>query len=254
MSQKEKSLSSKLIPSDLNKGDTDRIFYQYENDPSKVIRLDTFEDLIERYENMANPIKVIELGKKLFSEIQMDYNIKVPVEIILDKDDKNKEIIYIITDKIEGISLEESLNEATPELLKKLEDLYISISKYYLDKLKNKEAHLADLNNTSQYIYGKKKGDTEKEIYFVDTDLYLNKGDLALLHNVKWLVRHMPIKFDGAIANIRKIIERPLSNNLSEKDRIIAEKEVKETMIFLNGLYKKGDKYDEVGFIPTSLD
>lgn len=248
----EKPLYSKLIPSDLNVGDTSRKFYQYKDDSSKVIRVDSMNDLVERYDNMANPKVVIELGKKLFQEIQTNYNIKVPSEIIVDKNQEDKDVVYIVTDKIDGVSLEKA--EETLEFLKKLEDLYISISKYYLDKLNSGEAHLADLNGTSQYIYGTKKENENPEIYLVDTDLYLNKGDVALLHNVKWLIRHMPKKFDEAIKNIRKIIETPLSKNLSEEERTTAEKEIKESLNFLNGTFKIGDEKDEEGFIPTSLD
>ena len=252
----KKSFYSRLVPSDLDKGDTNREFFQYNDDPSKIIRVDSLEELTDRYDNMVDPIKLVELSKKLFSEVNTNYNIKVPAEIILDKNIEDKDAVYIITDRVEGESIEKTFGkiERSSDFLEKLEDLYISISKYYLDKLKNKEAHLADLNNMSQYVYGKKKGDTKNEIYLVDTDLYLNKGDVALLHNVKWLVRHMPIKFDGAIENIRKIIETPLNDELSENDKIIAGKEINETLIFLDGLYKKEDKYDEVGFIPTTLD
>lgn len=250
--KEEKSLYSKLIPSDLNVENTSRKFYQCEDDSSKVIRIDSMDDLVERYDNMADPKVVIELGKKLFQEIQTNYNIQVPSEIIVDKNEENKDTIYIITDKIDGVSLEKA--EETPEFLKKLEDLYVSISKYYLDKLNSEEAHLADLNGTSQYIYGTKKGNENPEIYLVDTDLYLNKGDVALLHNVKWLIRHMPKKFDEAIENIRKIIETPLSKDLSEEEKIIAEKEIRESLSLLNGTFKIGDEKDEEGFIPTHLD
>lgn len=241
----------KLVPSDLNKGDTTRKFYQLDDDSSKVIRIDSMDDLTERYDNMADPTIVIEIGKKLFKEIQTDYNINVPSRIVVGKNKENKDTVYIITDKIDGVPLEKA--EETPEFLKKLEDLYVSISKYYLDKLNSKEAHLADLNSESQYIYGTKNKDEEPEIYLVDTDLYLNKGDVALLHNVKWLVRHMPKKFGEAIKNIRKIIETPLNKNLNDVERKMAEKEIKEALSFIDGTFKIGDEKDEEGFIPTPL-
>lgn len=247
-----KPLYLKLIPSNLNVGDTSRKFYQYKDDSNKVIRVDSMDDLIERYDNMANPSVIIELGKKLFKEVQTNYNIQVPSEIIVDKNEENKDTVYIITDKIDGVGLEKA--EETPEFLKKLEDLYISISKYYLDKLNSGESHLADLNGISQYIYGTKKGNENPEIYLVDTDLYLNKGDAALLHNVKWLIRHMPKRFDEAIKNIRKIIETPLNKDLSDSDRITAEKEIKESLSLLDGTFNNSDKNDDVGFIPNTFD
>ncbi len=247
-----KPLYSKLVPSDLNAGNTSREFYQYKDDSSKVIRIDSMDDLVERYDNLADPKVVIELGKKLFQEIQTNYNIQVPSEIIVDKNEENKDTVYIITDKIDGVSLEKA--EETPEFLKKLEDLYVSISKYYLDKLNSGEAHLADLNGASQYIYGTKKGNENPEIYLVDTDLYLNKGDAFLLHNVKWLIRHMLKRFDEAIKNIRKIIETPLSKDLSEKEKVMAEKEIQESLSLLNGTFKNDDTKDEEGFIPSHLD
>jgi len=244
-------LYSKLISSDLNIENPSRKFYQYKDDSSKVIRIDRMNDLVERYNNMADPKLVIELGKKLFQEIQTNYNIQVPSEIFFDKNEENEDVVYIITDRIYGVSLEKA--EETPEFLKKLEDLYVSISKYYLDKLNSGEAHLADLNSKSQYIYGIKKGNKNPEIYLVDTDLYLNKGDASLLHNVKWLIRHMPKKFDEAIKNIIKIIETPLSKDLKEEEKVMAEKEIQESLSLLNGAFNKSDKDDDVGFIPTPL-
>jgi len=245
-----KPLFSKLIPSDLNKGETNRRFYQFENDLSKIIRIDTFNDLKDRYENMVDPMTVVELGKNLFKEVQKDYNIQVPVEIIIDKNEKGEDCVFIVTEKIKGGSLEDI--EKSPEFLEKLESLYVSISKYYLDKLNTRQAHLADLNDISQYIYGKKEGDKSKEIYLVDTDLYINKGDASLLHNVKWLIRHMPYKFDEAIENIRNIIETPLREDLSNEDRARAEKEIQESLSILDGTFKRGNNTEE-GFIPTPL-
>ncbi len=236
---------SKLIASNING------FYELKNDPSKIIRIQSFNNIKETYGNNTDPKFVVELAKKLFNEIETNYNIPTPVEFVVGKNEKEEDVVYCITDKIEGESLDKI--ERTPELIKKIEDLYTSISKYYFDKFNTKEAHLADINATSQYVYGKKKGDVEPKIYLVDTDLYINKGDVALLHNVKWLVRHMPFKINEAEKYIREIIQQPLSQNLSDAEKLIAQKEIKESLNFLNGTYKQGDEIDDIGFISTLL-
>lgn len=247
----KKPLYLKITPSNLSSTNISRKFYQFKNNSNKIIRIDSMSDLAKRYHNLANPNIVIKLGKKLFQEIQTNYNICVPSKIIVEKNKKNEKLVYIITDKINGTSLEKT--KKTKKFLKELESLYVSISKYYLDKLNNKEAHLADLNNPSQYIYGTKNGEKIPKIYLVDTDLYLNKGDVALLHNVKWLIRHMPKKFNKAIKNIKKIIKTPLSKNLSSSEIIMANKEIEESLNLLNKKSKDSIKNDNIGFIPTPL-
>ncbi len=248
----KESFHSQLIKSDIERPGS-REFYEIidKNGNSKVIREESFEEIKERYSISTDPVFVANLGEKLFREVETNYNIKAPVDFFVDKNKDGKDVIYCTTDKIKGVDLEKA--EKTPEFLKKLEELYISISRYYLDKLNSKEAHLADLNNMSQYMYGKRKDDKEPQIYLVDTDLYLNKGDAFLLHNVKWLILHMPKRFDEAINNIKKILETPLAKDISDRDRLRAEKEIKESLNLLNGTSAINYELDEEGFIPSSL-
>lgn len=225
-------------------------FYELEKDPNKIIRVQKLSDIKEIYGENEDPNFVIELGRKLYKEIEEKYNIPAPVKFETGKNDNNEDVVYLITDKINGISLEEA--ESSPESKKQIEDTYISIAKYYADKYKNKEAHLADINALSQYVYGKRALDKEPKPYLVDTDLYINKGDAALLHNVKWLVRHLPFKIPEAEKYIREILEKPLAEDMSEEDNINAQNEINSSLNFLNGNNKE-DVGNEVGFIPTPL-
>lgn len=113
--------------------------------------------------------------------------------------------------------------------------------------------YLADINAGSNYVYGKKKGDLKPGIYLVDTDLLINKGYVSLLHNVKWLVRHMPFKIPGAQKYIEEILNAPMPKDLTEEEKIKAEKEIRDARAFLNGSVQEGDQVDDVGFIPTRL-
>lgn len=245
MTEKFSGLTPKLVNSEVPG------FHAYENDPSKVVRIQTFNQLKEIYGENTKPEAIVKLGQDLFTELNEKYNIPAPVKLDIVKNEKGENIVHIITDKIEGASLDKV--EPTPEVIMSVEKLYTSIAKYYNHKLHTGGAHLADINAGTQYIYGKKKGDTAPKIYLVDTELFINKGDVGLLHNVKWLVRHMPFKIPEAVKYIEEILNAPLSESLSDEEKIKARKEIKEARAFLNGTIKEGDEVDDTGFIPSKL-
>lgn len=245
MTEKFSGFTPKLVDSEVPG------FHAYENDPSKVVRTQTFNQIKEIYGEDANPEAIAKLGQDLFTELNEKYNIPAPVKLEIVKDEKGENVIHIVTDKIEGVSLDKI--EPNFKTVQMTESLYTSIAKYYNHKFNTGGAHLADINAGTQYIYGKNKGDTTPKIYLVDTDLFINKGYVSLLHNVKWLVRHMPFKIPEAQKYIEEILNSPLPENLTEEEKIKASKEIKEARAFLDGSIKEGDEVDNVGFIPTKL-
>jgi hypothetical protein len=245
MTEKFSGLTPKLVNSEVPG------FHAYENDPSKVVRTQTFDQIKEIYGENANPEAIVKLGQDLFTELNEKYSIPAPVKLEIVKNEKGENVVHIITDKIEGVSLDNI--DDTPEIVMSVEKLYTSIAKYYNHKLHTGGAHLADISAGTQYIYGKKKGDISPKIYLVDTDLFINKGYVGLLHNVKLLVRHMPFKNLDARKNIEEILNAPLPEDLTDEEKIKARKEIKEARAFLNGTIKEGDEVDNTGFIPNKL-
>ena len=248
---KEISFSDHLIESDVSpvhKG-SGKLF-EIKDNPDKIVRMESFEDLEHRYKGQVDPIVVAELGQKLYGELVEKYGINVLVEFVAGKDSGGKDVIYAIVDKIEGKDLDKI--EVTPELTVKVEKLYENIAQYYLDKFSQEQEdglYLADVNNASQYVYGKKKGDESPSIYLVDTDLYIRDGKVALCNVVLWLYRHMVSverkygkKFDRAREIIEQMTEAPFPQNITEEQRLAAEEIIRKTKGYLDGSIPIDDK------------
>lgn len=200
-----------------------RNFFEFEHNSDQIIRTESFNDLKKRYGEEANPIITVELGNRLYKELEDVYGIIVPVKYVVSKDREGQEVVYGVTDKIEGESLDRV--KITPELVKKMKELCEKIALYYLSKTSDGGRYLADIANASQYVYGTKRGnDGELDIYLIDTDLYMREGIVALYNIVLWFSRHMISmerrcreRFDGARSIIEKILNKPFPENLPQE-------------------------------------
>jgi len=214
---------------------------EIQNNPDKIVRVESFADLKERYEGVLEPVVVGELGQELYGELKSHYGIDAPVEFMTGKDHDSNDVIYAIVDKVDGADLDKIA--VTPELTEKVEKLYEAIAQYYLDKLPQEGAlYLADINNASQYVYGMKKGDEKPSIYLIDTDLYMRDGKAALYNIVLWLYRHMTTverkygkRFDVARETIGRILDAPIPENLTDKERAAAQEIREKAREYLEG-------------------
>ena len=237
----EVSLTSHLVESEISpvhKG-SGKLF-EIKNNPDKIVRKESFDDLEKRYKGGVDPITVAELGQELYGELKDKYGIDAPVEFVADKDPEDEDVIYGIVDKIDGIDLDKI--EVTKELTEKVEKLYENVARYYLNKLSEEGPYLADINNASQYVYGKKKGDESPNIYLVDTDLYIRDGRVAIRNVVLWLYRHMVSvekkygkRFIAAREIIKETLSVPLSQSMTKEQRLAAEKIIEKTRGYLEG-------------------
>lgn len=240
--EEEINFSDHLVESDISPTHKGRgKLFEIKDNPDKIVRKESFENLEERYKEQVDPIVVAELGQKLYEELRDKYGIAVPVEFVVGKDSEQKDVIYSIVDKVDGANLENG--EVTPELTEKVESLYEKIAQYYLDKLSQEDApYLADINNATQYVYGKKKGDESSKIYLVDTDLYIRDGKVALCNVVLWLYRHMSFvekkygkKFIRAREIMMETLNTPLPKNITNEQRVAAEAIIAKTKGYLEG-------------------
>jgi len=240
--EKEINFSDHLVESDISlihKGGGK--LFEIRDNPDKIVRMESFDDLEGRYKGQVDPIVIGELGQKLYGELKDRYEIDAPVEFVAGKDSEDKDVIYGIVDRVIGTDLDKI--EVTPELTEEVEKLYERIAQYYLDKFPQEEGlYLADINNASQYVYGKKKGDESPHIYLVDTDLYIRDGKVALCNVVLWLYRHMSSvekkygkKFTRAREIIEQILDTPLPKNITEEQRLAAEAIITKTKGYLDG-------------------
>ncbi len=214
--------------------------FELGQDSDKIVRVESFTNIKERFGETSDPVSVAGLGKKLYLDLQNDYGVNVPVDFVVGLDPKGEKVVYGITDKVSGADLSKA--DVTPELTLKVEALYLEIARYYLDKLGTAEPYLADINNASQYVYGKRKGDLKEDIYLIDTDLYIREGKVPLYNIVLWLAIHMisvERKHRKQFVSAREVLEKFLNElipkDLTEENKSIIEKIILKTKNYLAG-------------------
>ncbi len=223
-------------------------FYEFKDNPNKIVRVESFDELLDKHDNKIGIPELIETTKKLYKELEEKYGIVAPVDFATSKNKEGKDVVCSITDKVEGKHLGE-INKSE-EFLNKTEKLYASIAKYFLDKFKEGDLYVWDINAGSQYIYGKKLGDKEDEIYLIDTDIWLSKNKNDIYLSIYWLARHMSwlenklgVKFIEARNKINEFMNQPLVEDAGES----VKKNVAGTKKIING--EKSD-YNPESAIP----
>lgn len=145
------------------------------NRPDLVVRVGPY--LGQKREGKYTGQRYIEMykkGKELLDEFREKYGFAVPsVNNLIGEAEQGYSDylprIFTVTDRVYGNNLEELLPAFTTEKLKEeLEALYLKLINYFQDKV-GKHDVLEDIDN-AQFMYGKKKGDTDDRIYFVDIE------------------------------------------------------------------------------------
>lgn len=213
------NLTESSIPNKISK------FYESKDYPGKIIRVEDFNELLNRHDNKISVPELVDIAKKLYTELGEKYGIVAPVTFSIEKNNKGEDVVCSIVDKIKGEHFENINNQE--DLLNKVEKLYSSIAEYFLDKYKEGGLYIWDINGESQYLYGKKEGDTEDKIYIVDTDIWLSKSKEDMYLSFYWLARHMSglekhfkTQFKEARKYISKFIEEPLPDGMEENENI----------------------------------
>lgn len=121
----------------------------------------------------------------------------------------------------------DSIDATSPnKVIAQTELLYASIAKYFIDNSRDDKLCLWDINNSAQYVYGRKKGEKEDKIYFIDTDIYTNKGRLDAYLNIMELAKHMSAiekrlqkKFGRAREYILQFLNEPMPEETDNSKR-----------------------------------
>lgn len=210
-----------------------------QRDPRKVIRSERFADLREVYGDKFENEELAILVKDLYRELETRYDISVPAEFVIDTDKEGNEVLASVVDRVEGKNLDEV--EYTQELVGKVEKLYTSVAHYLFDKSKTDEYFLTDVNNTTQYMFGVRHGESEPSIHLIDIDVYFNQGRKKMYLVMEWLCRHMNgaerlchSEFTAARSYIEQFIKEPLPENLSDVEKADIENNVANIEAFLN--------------------
>ncbi|MEK7579195.1 MAG: hypothetical protein AAB460_01535 [Patescibacteria group bacterium] len=212
---------------------------EIENNPNKVIRRESLDALRTRYKNKIEIVELVRIAKTLFEELETKYGIEAPVDFIIGVDAPGNGVVYSIVDKIDGEGL--GVLGDSSEALSQIQDLYASVARYYLDKLRDGGFYLNDIANEAQYVYGKKPGTEKNKIYLVDTDIYFNESSVKMYTTVVWLTRHIKeheknlgIVFESAREYLQQFVNQPLPDKMSSEEKIRVTKNIEGIQKFLN--------------------
>ncbi len=188
-SQKPFDLTKSLVVSsfDYDRGDFENEgnkLFEFEGDPRYVVRIEDIEFLKTYFfKEASSPQETMKKTKELFDELKEKYGIIAPVNFaIVEGWEKKGPLLYIVTDKVEGQRPEEvDFNfPDKEELIKKFEDFYVSLTRYFIDKFKSDDLVFWDIAKSSAIKYGKKEGDTLPNLYVIDTDPKLISGSSGI--------------------------------------------------------------------------
>lgn len=153
------------------------VLKEFESRKDKVIRIADIDELRSNLGNLEYEELLGDLKASLAAFAET-YGCKLPnPQWVVGKNEKDKEVIYGITDKIEGndlVSLAKKDPKQTEELI---ENHFLSVVTYLSSVRENGDMYLSDINKPEQFVYGKAAGDQKDQIYLVDVDPHLAMYD-----------------------------------------------------------------------------
>jgi hypothetical protein len=147
------------------------IFY-LENNPDIIVRA-TFEGEYNGIRDNGSFVEHV-TNRKVLNALSNEYGLSIPsVNMVVGGNNR----IYTITDRIHGSNLYEKVfNPSEISTAKqKLQSFYSSLADVYIDTSENGGPMIADLtragadtSGNKQWVYGKRKGEKEDQIWLVD--------------------------------------------------------------------------------------
>jgi hypothetical protein len=214
--EKEKvhHFSSELVPSEFEDPELATKLYELEHSPDFVVRRVATADS-----------KGAHLIKQLFTDLEA-HGVRVPAFYVFGEDrieEEKRTILYIIAPKIAGDNLFGHQFTATEKEFARDEvgKLFEGLASYFLDAFRNQEPFLYDIVAARQYVFGKKKGDSEALPYLVDTDPLTSQklnelfdAVTKLTQEMKSLEYKLDIEFTDARAKFQELLTEADSRNI----------------------------------------
>ncbi len=234
---KETPFKEDLIPT--NMGGRKFKFFEFKNNKDVVVRAIPLNKFSNIFGNKKNERDSFLLAKNMFDEVKNKYRIDIPAEYVLGKNDNGNNVVFALTDKIEGNSPRkiEVAEKNKKELFSKFNQLFLSLVKYLRDKYLSEEKMMWDIAGEQQYVLGKKHNETEEKIYMIDTDLnYVeNSGDFIYtsLRELTDFVSILEKKLSTKFPEVREQIKE-LSEEISSEDKRLQDFTIKKIDEFIN--------------------
>ena len=145
---------------------------------NKIIREAHFSYFREDHTWVGNtPEAVVATSMKLHAELLDSYHIpSVPTEYVISGKNSEKNTIYVITERIQGeriqyVDLKKISGEEKASFSIEMEELYVNLTRYLFDKIRDGGLYCADIFSDRQFVYGKAGKHDKAKIYLVDVDL-----------------------------------------------------------------------------------
>lgn len=158
-------------------------------------------------------VKMYRRGKELFEELRVKYRISVPeMQFIITKDEKGDPTLYTVTQKIHGYNVEELLpaGAADEQFESEIEDLELKLVNYLIEKYQKKEDGLFDFSH-AQFVYGRRKGESEDHFYLVDIEPAYYQGESMIystgLTRVAKMIVEAETRFGGKHKKAREVLK-----------------------------------------------
>ena len=188
------------------------------SDPEKIVRIHSTGAPLEVLR------KEIEIGKTIFEDLRNIYHVPIPNFEFVIGPYINEEIPFAYTwiervhgENLAGITFSAEQKERAKN---QLDALYSSLVQYFRDAYEEKRTYLSDVTKPEQYVYGKRRSDSQDSVYLVDLDYFRNNDFStadsyeAFFNNARWLY------FD--IKNMEKKVGIPLNNAIQRFREFIA--------------------------------
>ncbi|MEK7583593.1 MAG: hypothetical protein AAB483_04300 [Patescibacteria group bacterium] len=145
---------------------------------NKIIREAPFSYFHEDHPWVGDtPEAVVATSRKLHNELLESYHIpSAPTEYVISGKNSEKSTIYVITERIQGeriqyVDLKKISDEEKASFSIKMEELYMNLTRYLFDKIRDGGLYCADIFSDRQFVYGKAGEYDQAKIYLVDVDL-----------------------------------------------------------------------------------
>lgn len=159
----DRAFADRLQPTGFDARNID--LWQIKDDPARLAR----ENRPAEGQSLDDLEGSIREGEAFFAQMRDKYGIRVvAMEIRREKNVAGQETVFTLVDKIDGQNLSE-MKELPAEAKDELEQLYVSLGRYYDDARKQQRKFWGDARS-DQFVYGSKDGETDEHFYLTDVD------------------------------------------------------------------------------------
>jgi len=117
------------------------------------------------------------LSKQHFDKLER-YDVRVPVAFIVADSERNGKVEDEVFAIVDDVKRDPKPDRAA--LAAAFASMRKGLLRYYTDTFESGQSYLADLFNDSQYVFGKRRQDASDQLYLVDVEPFIYRGNTVL--------------------------------------------------------------------------